>query len=84
MTRSGCHPDRGVLINALATAGAHRVEAEDALRRCGDRPERVAERLLLHGRVTARRAEEAAARARLASWEAGERPAVPCHELGGA
>jgi hypothetical protein len=69
VNRSGCFPNRGALINALASAGARRVEAEAALSRCPDRPERIAERLVLQARAVTRRAEEEAARLALDRWE---------------
>lgn len=68
-TTSGCHPERGALINALATAGARRVEAEEALARCPARPEATERRLMLGGKVATRRAEEADARRALEWWE---------------
>ena len=60
-------PERGALINALATAGARRVEAEEALAKC--RPETIERRIILGGKVATRRAEEADARRALEWWE---------------
>lgn len=68
--RSGCHPDRGLLINALATAGSRRVHAEEALAICPRTPERIAERLVLLARVVTRQSEEQSTRAALERWEA--------------
>lgn len=65
----GCHPERGALINALATAGARLVEAEDAFARCPKRPEHIEHRLILGGRVASRRAEEMEASRALDWWE---------------
>lgn len=57
--------DRGILINRGAQASARRVDAEAALGRCPDRPERITERTRLKAAVETARADEAQAQAAL-------------------
>lgn len=67
---SGCHPERGALINALATAGSRRVHAEEAFAKCDKRPEKITARVILGLRVSRLQDEEREARAALERWEA--------------
>jgi hypothetical protein len=59
---------RGHLINAVATAGARLVYAQEALGRWPTTPHRIADRVHLAARVTTARAKRDAAEAALAAW----------------